>query len=293
MLAREGISDVPRVVVVRAGGLETDPFRKPFVKGMEELGYHESSNVHFEFRYFADDRALPSVMADIVASERSVIIAGGTRGPPATHAEQSATRDIAIVMASVADPVAAGLVSTLAHPGGNTTGLALFGPDLMVKRLELLKAALPDVSRVALLRKPENPSHLLILQAISAAAPSLDLQMRSCDTESIGALENAFAEMATWQADAVLVLDEPLFIAVRTDIAAEAMKQRLLCVCGFKEMANSGCLVSYSVHSRERWRLTSARTQTEDTGSRLSLARMASAGLVHTKGLGSSLCSLR
>jgi putative ABC transport system substrate-binding protein len=208
------------------------------------LGWVESQNVVIEYR-FAEGRhdRLPQLAAELVRSKADVIAAGPT--PPALAAKQ-ATRTIPIVMMAVGNPVEQGLVASLAHPGGNVTGVS-FSPDLEIfgKGLEFLKEIAPKVRRVAALSNPANPASALGVCDATTAARSLGLQLRVMETRGPNAFDGAFATMAKDRVEALLVLTDPLFILHRAQLADLAAQHRLASVYAVKESVEAGGLMSY------------------------------------------------
>ena len=170
------IGKAPRIGFLSPGS-PSDAGRSPsnlavlfaaFREGLRELGYVEGQNIAIESRWAEgkDDR-FPALAADLVRSKVDVIVAGSGA---ATQAAQEATRTIPIVMSLVNDPLGSGLVPSLAHPGGNVTGISLMAPDLVGKQLQLLREMVPNVSRMALLRNPTNPASAPQLREAEAAA---------------------------------------------------------------------------------------------------------------------------
>jgi putative ABC transport system substrate-binding protein len=145
----------------------------------------------------------------------------------ATRAAQQATTTIPIVMSLVNDPVGSGLVASLARPGGNVTGLTIMSPDLVGKQLELLKEVVPKVSRVALLRHPDNPASAAQLREAEAAAQALGLRLQTLEARSPQEIDGAFAAMTRERAGALLVIPDTLFWSQRRQIVELAVKRRL------------------------------------------------------------------
>ena len=249
-VAAQSSGKIPRVGYVRAGTAGDDPYRASFLRGMRELGYVEGRDVAYEFRHYGDDAATAAArIEELVRAKVDVIVAGGGA---ATRAAQALTKTIPIVMGAVADPLGGGLIEGLARPGGNTTGLAFMSSELTSKRLELLKEVLPKAARIGILRNPENPSHLSIVEALEPAARSLGLNLRAFEARGSEHLESSFAAMKAWPADAVVVLDDAAFISARAAIAAQAQGKRLALVCGIRELI-AGCLLSYAVDIGDLW----------------------------------------
>ena len=242
----------PRVVYIRAGTPNNDPFREAFVRGMRDLGYVEGRNIAFEFRNYGDDvDSIATHISDLLQAKADIIVAGGTA---AVQAAQAATQNIPIVMAAVADPLGSGLVASLARPSGNTTGLTLQSAELTTKRLELLKEVMPQAVRIAILQQPGNPAHPMFIKEIEPSAGSLALTYRIFEARGSEDFERSFALMRQWPADAVSVLDDSTFISYRRVMAEAAARQRLPLICGFREMTEAGCLFSYSASLKDMYR---------------------------------------
>ena len=241
----------PRVGYIRAGTLDNDPYREEFVRGMRDLGYVEGRNIAYEFRHYGDDvESIPALIGDLLRANVDIIVVGGTA---ALRAAQTATQSIPIVMGAVSDPLAVGLIAGLARPGGNTTGLSVLSTELTVKRLELLKEVMPQAVRIAILQQPANPAHPIFIKEIEPTAGLLGFDYRILEVPGSEEFESNFAMMRQWPADAIFVLDDATFIAYRAGIAEAAARHRLPLICGFREMADAGCLFSYSVSLKDTW----------------------------------------
>ena len=240
----------PRVGYLRSGAPNNDPYHESFVRGMHDLGYVEGRNIAFEFRHYGDDvGSIPSLVSDLLRAKVDIIVAAGT---PAIRAAQAATQTTPIVMIA-ADPLGMGLIAGLARPGGNTTGLALLSTELTAKRLELLKEVMPQAVRVAILQQPGNPAHPVFIDEIQPTARSLALTFRIFEASRSEDFERSFALMQEWPADAVIVLDDSVFISYRAIMAESAARHRLPLICGFQEMTQAGCLFSYSIDLKDMW----------------------------------------
>ena len=176
-----------------------------------------------------------------------------TPGTQATLAAKRATTTIPIVMLNTGDAVATGLVASLARPGGNITGLTVLSPELMAKRLELLKEALPRTQHVAVLLNPNNPAQALSFQAMEATARSLKMELQRLDVREAGEIESAFSAMAKQRADAVAIPLDSMFNPNARAIANLAAKQRLPSA-GPSEFAEAGVLIGYGVNRLDGWR---------------------------------------
>ena len=220
--------------------------------GLRDLGYVEGKNLVIEYRWAEGNyERLPQLAAELVRLKVDVLVTAGT---PSILAAKSATTTIPIVMASGGDPVATGLVTSLARPGGNVTGMAGFSPELMVKRLELLKDVFPRARQVAVLFNPDNPSHIKIsLPVMDAAAKSLKLELHQFGARGPSEFESAFAAMAKRRVDAVVTSQDSMLTDNAGAIANLAAKMRLPSV-GFPEFAEAGGLMAYGVNRVEFFR---------------------------------------
>jgi len=176
-----------------------------FRQRLRELGYVEGQSIAIEYRWAEGKvEGLPALAAELVRLKVDVIVASG--GLPVAQAAQQATKTIPIIMTGPADPVAAGLVASLARPGGNITGLAIISHELVGKELELLREVVPKVSRVAVLWNPTNPGNTLQLRAAVASAQALGVRLQSLEARGPGEIDRAFAAMTRERAGALLVL---------------------------------------------------------------------------------------
>jgi putative ABC transport system substrate-binding protein len=154
-------------------------------------------------------------------------------------------------MGAAADLLESGLIAGLARPGGNTTGLSLVSAELAVKRLEILKQVMTKAARIAILQQPANPAHSLFIKEVEPIAGVLGLTYRILQVRGLEDFEPRFASIRAWPADAVFVLDAT-FIASRAAMAAAA-HHRVPLICGAREMAEAGCLFSYSASIKDMW----------------------------------------
>ena len=222
---------------------EATHYLDAFRRGLSELGYVEGQNIAIEYR-FANGRPerLSALAAELVRLKVDVIV---TTAPPAPEAAKRATRTIPIVLAVAGDPVGTGLVASIARPGGNITGLANLGLEVVGKQLELLKEAVPKVSSVAVLSNPALPSTPVYVKEAEGAARSLKLQLHILQARSSPEIEAAFRAMRSERVDSVFVLRDSVFFAQRAQIAALAAESRLPAVYGFREEAEAGGLMAY------------------------------------------------
>jgi putative ABC transport system substrate-binding protein len=219
--------------------------------GLRDLGYVEGQNLVIEFRWAEGNyQRLPELAAELVRLKPDVIV---THGTPGTLAAKRATTTIPIVMAVVGDALITDVVSSLARPGGNITGLTFFNPELGAKRLELLKEAFPRSRRVAALVNPGNPMARLIVQGMEAPAGSLAIELKIFEARTPAEFENAFSAMAERGVDAVTVIDDPMFIAHAGTISRIATTRRLPLV-GFRDIADAGGVLAYGVRWHEMYR---------------------------------------
>jgi putative ABC transport system substrate-binding protein len=215
----------------------------PFREALRDLGYVEGKNVLIEYRW-ADgnyDR-FPTLIAELIGLKVDVIVTAGT---PAALAVKKATASIPLVMVAVGDPVGTGLVASLGRPGGNATGLTSIAPELEGKRLELLKEALPRISRVAVLWNPANAYQIGSEKEVQAAAKVLRISILSLPVRSSGELGNALAAIPREHADAVLVLADRLFLHNRGRIADFAIANRVPGMNAYRELVEAGGLMSF------------------------------------------------
>jgi len=238
--------EIPRIGVlanIRSPGTEG------FERGLKELGYIEGKNIIIEWRLVQGkfDR-LPEFAADLVRLKVDVIVAPAD---PYVRAAKNATSTSPIVFALVADPVGAGFVASLARPGGNITGLSSIGGELIAKRLELLKEAVPKVSRMGVLTNPGGAGFPLaeVLKGLEVAARSLGVQLQVQYAREPHEIDGAFAAMSRQGASAVMVVSgSPMFYAERTRIATLALKARLPTMSEYRELVDVGGLMSYAAN---------------------------------------------
>jgi putative ABC transport system substrate-binding protein len=221
-------------------------------RALRALNYLEGKNIVFEVRY-ADGKVdrLPALADELVRLNVDVLVTSGT---PPTLAAKNATKTIPIVFVNVSDPVAAGLIDSLAHPGGNITGTVNIATVLAGKRLELLKETVPKLSRVAVLWDPHNPASAQQWNETQLAARELGLQVHSMVASSADKFESAFKEAITAHSAALSVTTNTLYTSNRKRIADLAMKNRLPAIFHRKEFVDSGGLMSYGPDLTETFR---------------------------------------
>jgi len=243
--------------VYRVGFLWDSPAVWPhalegFRQGLRDLGWVEGRNIVVEYRW-AEGRfdRLPGLVEELVRLKVDVIVA-----PTSIYAAAArrATSTIPIVFASHADPIGSGHVASLARPGGNITGLSLMMTETNAKGLELLKEAVPGLSRVAVLWDPATPSHRPGLEAVEGAARALGLRLQPLAVRNATEFDSAFAAIVRERAGGVLVLSTPLFMGGARRLADLAMKHRLPTMFGPKEHVEAGGLMSYSPDRADLYR---------------------------------------
>ena len=244
---------IPRIGVLIPGTAASFSRRvQAFVDGLSLLGRVEGLTIEIEWKW-ANDRVdlLPALAAQLVQDKVDVIVTGGT---PAAQALKAATQSIPIVVAIMADPVAAGIVETLARPGGNATGFSIVAPELGAKRLQLLKEVVPTISSVAVLLNARNPQSQIELKELKTAAASMGLRIDPIEVSGQGGLEDAFAAMNKAAAQALIVLTDPVLFSERKPTVDLANRYRLPAVYPFQGYVEDGGLVSYGPSDADLFR---------------------------------------
>jgi putative tryptophan/tyrosine transport system substrate-binding protein len=233
------VGKVPRIGVMYAGSAP-NPYADALRRHLAELGWVEGQNLLIEDRY-AEGRPerYPVLIAELIRLKVDVLVAGG--GTAGAQAAKRATATIPIVMPVMGDPVAAGLVSSLARPGGNVTGLSMLNTELSAKRVELLREVLPRVERVAVLRDPATPQ--ADVDVTHAAARFLGLRLQLLNVGPPGEFPGAF--QAARKADALIVLASGFFNTQRRRLIDLAAQNRLIAVWEHRDFADAGGLMSY------------------------------------------------
>jgi putative ABC transport system substrate-binding protein len=234
-----------------APALNFDVFRQ----GLRDLGYVEGQNLVLEPRYTGGkNELLPELIADLERAGADVIVAGPFAA--LRVAKQTTTR-IPIVMTPSADPVVAGIVESLARPGGNVTGITEMAPQLTPKRLEMLKEIVPTLSRVAILWQPGTLSEEAFKQMLKetqATARSLGVQLQVVEAKEVADFDAAFSAMVKQRAEALIVLVNPMFNVQRGHIIERAAKHRLPAIYEWKEFVRSGGLLSHGADVQDIYR---------------------------------------
>ena len=241
-----------RIGVLTLGVAPSSPLAEAFRQELKERGYLEGQNVALEHRY-AEGRAdrLPDLATELIHLKVDVIV---TESNLAALAAKHATRTIPIVMAAAGDPVTAGVVESLARPGGNVTGLTLVHPELSAKRLQLLKEAVPGIKVVAVLWDPTDPPSPGFLRETEAAARSLGLKIHAIEARAPAELDAAFKAVADARPSAFFTLAGGMFQDNRNRIAEFAIKRRLPGVFTTWEFTQAGGLMSYGPNLTDNFR---------------------------------------
>ena len=215
----------------------------PFREGLRDLGYVEGQTVVIVYRWAEGKyERLPALVADLIGSKVDVIVAAGT---PAAEAVKKATSSIPLVMVAVGDPVATGLVASLARPGGNLTGLVSIAPDLEGKRLELLREVIPKLSVVSFLMNTVNAFHVISEKEARAAAALLHLTVQFVDVRADSEFDRAFAAILKERPGALVMLADRLFLHHRRRIVDFAARHRLPGMYAYRELVDAGGLMSF------------------------------------------------
>jgi putative tryptophan/tyrosine transport system substrate-binding protein len=242
--------------VYRIGYLETGVVRprpwEAFRERLRELGYVEGQTVVFETRW-ADGQIdrLPGLAAELARLKVDVVV---TAGSPAARAAKNTTTSIPIVMATGGDPVGLGLVATLARPGGNVTGLTTLSRELSGKRLEMLREALPRVSRIGMLWHRTSDIDALTRRETEEAAQTLGIPLKAHGVDGPDGFDQALSAIVADRAGAVLVATSPMFFGHRRQLADLAVKHRLPIMFAFREYAEAGGLMAYGPSYAELFR---------------------------------------
>jgi putative ABC transport system substrate-binding protein len=221
-------------------------------QGLRHAGYVEGRDVVIEWRFANGDYArIPELVADLVQRKVDVIVVDST---VAAQAAKRATSTIPIVMASIADPVGSGLVASLAQPGGNVTGLSIMATDLTAKRLQLLKEAMPRVARVAVLWNPDTSFHTKAIEDLRAVAPALAIELSFVSARTLEEFGPAFSSIGRAHAQALYVIDDPVFFNHRMMLFKLASKARLPTMYGLRPFVDAGGLMSYGTNPGDLFR---------------------------------------
>jgi putative ABC transport system substrate-binding protein len=230
-----------------AADLKANPhFPEAFRQGLRDLGYVEGHNILIEYRSAEGHlERLPALAGELVRLKVDVLVSEGT---PPSVAAKDATRTIPIVFAASADAVGSGLVASLARPGGNVTGLSFLGPETVAKCLQLLKEAVPGITRAAVLSHPGNPSEAtrtIILKETEVAARALGVRLQLLEARGRDDFERAFSDMRRARADGLTVLTSIMFFSERRRLVELAAQNKLPTVYPWREPVDAGGFLAY------------------------------------------------
>jgi putative tryptophan/tyrosine transport system substrate-binding protein len=245
-------ANIPRVGWLSLSSTVAPWAIEAFQVGLRELGYVEGQNIAIDFR-LADGKQelLPELAADLVRLPVNMMLASST---PAARAAKQATSTIPVIIVAVGDPVGTGLVSSLARPGGNITGLATLIPELSAKRLELLKETFPNISRVAVLYNPANPAKERDWHETLGAARALGMELLPFEVRKADDFEGAFAAIAGSGADALITFVDPVTIRHSQQIVSFAAAHSLPAMYGLEDFVGDGGLMAYGISFPDLYR---------------------------------------
>jgi len=223
-----------------------------FREGLRQLGYVEGQNLIIKYQWAEGQQERHAVLAvELVRLKPDVILTSGT---PGTLAAKQATQSIPIVTAVVGDPVASGLVSSLAKPGGNVTGLATLNEELEGKRLEIFKQVVPKLSRVAVLLNPSNPFTMIAWRGARSAAEALGVKLQPVEVRGPNDLDGAFATIKAARPQGLILLPDRFLLTYRASIVQFMAKNRLPGMFSFREFAQEGGLMTYGPDTTDMYR---------------------------------------
>jgi putative ABC transport system substrate-binding protein len=245
---------VHRIGYISIGGPPTPAFTafiRPMIEQLRADGWTEGRNLTLEYRFDEGKRErLPALVAELINLKVSAIVAVST---PAALAARKATATIPIVMVNVGDPVRNGLVASLARPGGNVTGMAFLGPEIILKQLELLKEAVPHARTLGILFDPINPAQVAgLADTVPAAARALGLQLHPIEVAATTPLEAAFAEVIRKRVDMLLIYPLSRRSGWDQEIAELALRQRVPTLGTFSIFAERGMLLAFAPSAEEQ-----------------------------------------
>jgi putative ABC transport system substrate-binding protein len=251
-LAQQRPARIPRIGYIDTSSADIASIRLDRLRaGLHDLGYAEGKNIIVEVRW-AETRyeRLPALTAELLKQELDMIVAAG---PAAIQVVQRATTTVPVVIVASGDPLAFGFVASLSRPGGNITGLSPIGADLSSKYLELLRVAIPKLSRVAVLMNPGHPRHPDYLKNIQAAAQTTGVTVLPVQAGTPSQIGAAFGVTKRDRAGALIVLGDGLFFSEARRIAELAVQQRLPTMFSTREPVESGGLMSYGPNLAEQF----------------------------------------
>jgi putative ABC transport system substrate-binding protein len=243
---------VPRIGYLAGGTDRGSPNAEALRQGLRDLGYVEGQNIAIEYRSAEGklDR-LPGLAEELVRLKVDIIFAAS--GPPAAAAKK-ATSAIPIIFVGTVDPVASGLVASLARPGGNVTGFSIGAPGLYGKRLEILKETIPRLTRVGLLLNPASPSGNVILKETRAVGQELGVQIQSLEVRSLNDIDRAFETATKAQVGALVVAQQAPISTYPKRIVEFAAKRRLPAIYADTDWVQTGGLMSYGPNYTDLYR---------------------------------------
>lgn len=242
------IGKVYRIGLLRVGS-PPPGFIEPFRQGLRELGYVEGQSIIIEYGLAENVAQLPELAARLLRLKVDLLVASGT---PSVVPAKNAASTVPVVFVAAIDPVATGVVTSLARPGGNVTGVSAVHADAMGKRLQLLNELVPKASRIAFMVRATSPATAQYVKEAELAARTLGMQLQILAVRDAGDLEGAFA--SAQGASALLQVDDAMLTAQRTRIADLALKNRLPTISGLREMVEVGGLMSYGPHYGDLYR---------------------------------------
>ena len=252
LAARAQRPAIPVIGYLAAGNPNSEArLHDAFVKGLREAGYENGKNARIEYRWAENqyDR-LPSMAADLVRQEVAVL---ATTTTPAVRAAKAAAGAIPIVFTTIADPVQIGLVASLNRPGGNVTGATLLSVEVGPKLLELLRAAVPSASTMALLLNPTNPNAETQSKSIQQAAHKLGLTLHVLNASAEGDFDPVFAKLGELKAGALVIGHDVFFNAQTKQLGALTLRNKIPAIYTLSEFAASGGLISYGASRVDAW----------------------------------------
>jgi len=239
--------------IARIGIIDDSPSWDPFRQQLRELNYLEGQNLAYvPLNTNGNPDQLDAAAAALAQVPVNVIAAFGT---PRAQAAQRATKTIPIIAISISDPVAAGLVTSLGHPVGNITGNTILGPDIVTKKLQVLKDAIPAVARVAYLWNPDNSANAAILEDLRKAAPLFNITIVSLEARNVVDFDLVFAQILSDRPDAVLTTNDSLHLVHMPAVIDFLLKNRIAGSFQVRENVIAGGLMSYGVSLADLFRM--------------------------------------
>jgi putative ABC transport system substrate-binding protein len=241
-----------RIGVLLVGFSLTDPEPQAFRRGLREAGYAEGSDVLILWRSANGDYAqIPPLVTELLEQKVDVIVVEST---PAALALKRSTETTPIVLAIVAEPIGSGLVTNLARPGGNITGLSLMVGELVLKRFQLLKEAMPDLKRLGVVRDPSVPFHRKAVEDLAALGKSRGVEITFVSAQRIAELDEVFTTLRRRNAQALYVLESAFFASHSADVLGRAARAGIPVMFGQQQWAQHGALLTYSADFADMFR---------------------------------------